>query len=122
MLILFHFTMLLLQTPLDLMNPNSGTNSSTISTSVAFDKPLLVTVILNRIFSPTLTYDSNMAGKPYDYNYAQIANSIAFTPYGFKLNANETLIKKEAYDGRMCYIWSDSDGTEHNFFPSLYNL
>lgn len=72
-------------------------------------------------FSPVLTYDSNMAGKPYNYSNTQIANSIAFTPYGFKLNANETLIKKEAYDGQMCYIWSDSDGTEHNFFPSLDN-
>ena len=100
----------------------AGTGSVSLSAgNLVFSKGTLTTTENIFGFSPTLTYDSNMAGKPYDYNYAQIANSIAFTPYGFKLNANETLIKKEAYDGRMCYIWSDSDGTEHNFFPSLYN-
>ena len=43
-------------------------------------------------------------------------------PYGFKLNTQETILKKtylnEQLKNKTYYVWADADGTEHCFFQS----
>lgn len=71
--------------------------------------------------SPALVYNHCMNFGDYKYPTAQVANTSTFMPKSFKLNINETLIKKSYTDalGNTAYyiIWADGDGTEHYFFP-----
>ena len=73
-------------------------------------------------FTPTLVYQSSWANKNYIYSNAQTAYTSAYTPYGFKLNIQETLLEKNFFDTdglqQKMYVWADADGTEHYFMPT----
>ena len=88
--------------------------------------PTLTTTDFLMPITPSLVYNHCMYFNDYKYPYAQTANTSAFTPKSFKLNINETLIKKwyinKEGDTAPYYIWSDSDGTEHYFFPKEGSL
>ncbi|MGM9642995.1 MAG: DNRLRE domain-containing protein, partial [Eubacteriales bacterium] len=93
---------------------------NTATGALAFVKPLLSTTDSLMPYTVTMTYNSEFAGKAYQYPNAQTAYSTSYMPYGFKLNINETIIEKkftnDSAGETLYYIWSDSDGTEHAFF------
>ncbi|MBQ7907585.1 MAG: RHS repeat-associated core domain-containing protein, partial [Clostridia bacterium] len=70
-------------------------------------------------FTPTLVYNSGLALEEYKNPNAQTGYWYSYAANGFKLNINETIIKK-AYtnaqgESDYYYIWADADGTEHSF-------
>ena len=72
-------------------------------------------------FTPTLIYNSAIAGEAYKYGSVQNGYWYSFVANGFKLNMNETLIKKSYTNGNsevIYYVWADADGTEHYFIKS----
>ena len=73
-------------------------------------------------FTPTMIYNSSLAGEPYQYGSTQNGYWYSYVANGFKLNMNETLIKKaytiESGESSYYYVWADSDGTEHYFVGS----
>ena len=73
-------------------------------------------------FTPALVYNSALASMNYAFSNAQTAFSSTYMPLGFKLNINETLIKKSYTDEtdavKYLFVWADSDGTEHYFLPT----
>lgn len=70
-------------------------------------------------FTPSIVYQSALAAKTYEYPNAQTCDVGWSMPFGFKMNIQETLIKKGYLDidgnNMFYYIWADSDGTEHYF-------
>jgi len=90
--------------------------------NLVFSIPTLTTTDALMPITPSLVYNFEMDFGYYTYPTAQTANSTAFTPKSFKLNINETLIKKSFNDsnGDIVYyiIWADGDGTEHYFMPT----
>ena len=72
-------------------------------------------------FTPSLIYNQYLSGK---FNVSS-SNEVLYTSSaygkGFKMNLSETIVKKNYYleDGSLCdvYIWVDSDGTKHYFYP-----
>lgn len=89
--------------------------------ALSFVKSLLSTTDSLLPYTVSMTYNSDFAGKAYQYSNAQTAYSTSYMPYGFKLNINETIIEKKYTNDTsgqsLYYIWSDADGTEHAFFP-----
>ena len=73
-------------------------------------------------FTPSMIYNSAIAGEEYKYGGVQNGYWYSFAANGFKLNMNETLIKKSYVNGSgetsIYYVWADADGTEHYFLPS----
>ncbi len=73
-------------------------------------------------FTPSMIYNSAIAGEDYKYGSVQNGYWYSFAATGFKLNMNETLIKKlytnGSGEGAYYYVWADADGTEHYFLPS----
>lgn len=73
-------------------------------------------------FVPTLVYNSVLAGKRYAYPNALTAHSTSYMPRGFKLNIDQTIIKKQFIDYNNTaveyYVYADGDGTEHAFYRS----
>ncbi len=73
-------------------------------------------------YTASMIYDSSLAGKNYEYSNTQNGYWYSFAAMGFKLNMNETLIKKSYTNGKgevaYYYVWADADGTEHYFLPS----
>ena len=92
---------------------NASTGALTLS------KALLSTTDSLFPYTVNLVYNSKLANKTYTYSNAQTAYGTNISPYGFKLNFQETIIKKtykgSTYNDVDYYIWSDSDGTEHWF-------
>ena len=85
--------------------------------------PTLTTTDALMPFTPTLVYDSAMAGRDHEYANARNAYFDSYTPKGMKLNIGETLLwfdyitlNGEREEGM--YVWSDGDGTEHYFMPT----
>lgn len=71
-------------------------------------------------FTPTLIYNTAYAGAPYSYSFdgIQTAYTSAYTPHGFMLNMQETIINDYYIDGdyvKNMIIFHDSDGTRHIF-------
>ncbi|MBQ7389734.1 MAG: hypothetical protein IJW02_01355 [Clostridia bacterium] len=73
-------------------------------------------------YTPTLVYNSAISNqwycKTYDINSAHVYQH---APYGFKLNACETVVWKKARnpvtnEEVIYYIYADADGTEHEFY------
>ncbi len=101
----------------------AGTGNVNLKTgNLVFTIPTLTTTDSLFGFTPTLIYDSALAGESYINGNAQIANPLPYMPYGFKLNMQETILKKtylnKNLENETYYVWSDADGTEHCFFQS----
>ncbi len=84
--------------------------------------PLLSTTDSLMPLTLSLVYNSTLAGIPYQYSDSVMtAYTNGYTPYGFKLNIQETIIKKSYINSSHAtayhYIWADADGTEHYFLP-----
>lgn len=94
---------------------------NTATGALSFVKSLLSTTDSLMPYTVSMTYNSDFAGKAYQYPNAQTAYSTSYMPYGFKLNINETIIEKRYTNSTAgqstYYVWADSDGTEHCFFP-----
>ena len=90
--------------------------------SLVFAIPTLTSTDALMPFTPTLVYNSAIAGKSYTYSNVQTSYWGSYTPRGFKLNIHETLLKKSYTDKdgttKYLFIWADSDGTEHYFLPT----
>lgn len=90
--------------------------------NLVFCIPTLTTTDALMPFTPTLVYNAALANKSYVSGNAQVPYTISCTPYGFKWNIQETLLKKSYTDAEGTdtdlYIWADSDGTEHYFLPT----
>ncbi len=73
-------------------------------------------------YTPSLIYNSSLAGKGYSYPNAQVSYWGTDTPFGFKQNLRETLLKKNYFDQdgeeKSLFVWADGDGTEHYFMPT----
>ena len=84
--------------------------------------PTLTTPDALMPITPAMVYNFCLDFADYEYPNAQTANTSSFTPRGFKMNLNETLLKKEYVDadGETGYyfVWADGDGTEHYFMPT----
>ncbi|MBQ2809515.1 MAG: hypothetical protein IJF11_01335 [Clostridia bacterium] len=99
---------------------NAGTGSINLATgNLLFEISTPSTTDSLFSFTPSLIYNSAIAGEEYKYSNAQIGYWGTYVANGFKANFNEALIK-DSYinsngDSETYYIWADSDGTEHYF-------
>ena len=90
--------------------------------NLVFSIPTLTSTDALMPFTPTLTYNSAIAGK--DYTYPNVLTSYwgPYEPKGFKLNIHETLLKLSYTDQdentKQLFVWADGDGTEHYFLPT----
>ena len=101
----------------------AGTGSVNHATgNLVFSIPTLTSIDALIPVSPTLVYNSGLANTFDTYPNAQTPNTASYAAKGFKLNINETLLKKAFVDedGETVYyfIWADGDGTEHYFMPT----
>ena len=101
----------------------AGTGSVNNATgNLVLSIPTLTTTDALMPITPTLVYNSALANKNYTSGNAQTPYATAYTPNGFKLNIQETLIKRSYVkdDGTSSYwfVWADGDGTEHYFMPN----
>ena len=101
----------------------AGTGSVNHATgNLVFSIPTLTSIDALIPISPTLVYNSGLANSFDTYPNAQTPNTASYAAKGFKLNINETLLKKAFIDkeGETVYyfIWADGDGTEHYFMPT----
>ena len=74
-------------------------------------------------YTPTLVYNSALANKGYVYPNVETADEYTYTPYGFKLNINETVLLKRRTlangSTELYYVYADADGSEHSFYQSV---
>ena len=101
----------------------AGTGSVNNATgNLVFSIPTLTSTDALMPFTPTLVYNSALAGSAYTQSNAQTPYSTSYTPLGFKLNIGETLMKKSYKDAedatKYYFVLADSDGTEHYFLPA----
>ena len=101
----------------------AGTGSVNLKTgNLVFAIPTLATTDSLFGYTPTFVYNSAIAGESYTSGNTQTANLMPYMPYGFKLNIQETILKKtylnEELENETYYVWADADGTEHCFFQS----
>ncbi len=90
--------------------------------NLVFSMPLLGTGDALFGYTPTIVYNSAMAEKMNTYAYnPNVHYRFASVGYGSKLSTNESIVCRTYTDRdgqtRSYYIWSDSDGTEHAFWP-----
>ena len=101
----------------------AGTGSVNNATgNLVLSIPTLTTTDALMPITPTLVYNSALANKAYTSSNAKTPYTTAYTPNGFKLNIQETLIRSSYVkdDGTSSYwfVWADGDGTEHYFMPN----
>ncbi|MBO4983009.1 MAG: RHS repeat protein, partial [Clostridia bacterium] len=104
----------------------AGTGNININTGdLVFSVPTLTTTDSLFGFTPTLIYNSTLAGQDYIFANAQVSYIGAYAPKGFKFNGHETLMKSTHLDtdgtSKAYYVWTDGDGTEHYFYESGQN-
>lgn len=99
----------------------AGSGAVNLATgNLVFEIPTMSTTDSLFGFTPSMIYNSAIAGEAYKYGNAQIGYWGSYAANGFKVNYNEALIK-DSYtnsngESEIYYIWADSDGTEHYFF------
>lgn len=103
-----------------------GAGSINLSTGkLTFVIPTLTATDSLFAFTPTLVYNSSLAGEPVTSENVDVPFNTSYMPNGFKLNILETVTKKSGYDENNAsytyYTFYDSDGTTHNFFSSGNN-
>ena len=84
-----------------------------------FSIPLMSTTAPLMTFTPTLVYNSSMAGKTYGRNEEYTAYTTHRAPFGMMLNTSET-VKVISYGENNAYtmmLYVDGDGTPHYFYP-----
>ena len=91
--------------------------------NLVFAIPTLTTTDALMPFTPTLVYNSALAGQESVYPNAQTYNGEYYSnAYGWKWNFQETLLGKRYHDTtgaiKTMYVWSDADGTEHYFLQN----
>lgn len=99
------------------VNNATGQLSFAISTLTATDSLFA--------FTPMLVYNQTYAGQYVTYDNSQMPYVQPMAGYGFKWNMCETIVSYSyVQDGarKNCYIWTDSDGTEHQFVQSGDNI
>ena len=101
----------------------AGTGAVNLATgNLMFEISTLTTMENIFGYTPSLIYNSAIAGESYKYGAVQNGYWYSFVAEGFKLNMNETLIKKSHINGSgdnaYYYVWADADGTEHYFLQS----
>ncbi len=104
----------------------SGVGDVNLATGqLTFAIPTLSTTAAILQYTPTLVYNSSLAGKDFVNAYTQSSYVDSYAPYGFKLNTCETVIQKGWTDltgaSSTVMIWVDPDGTEHAFHPTADN-
>lgn len=101
----------------------AGSGSVNLATgNLVFEIPTLTTTDSIFSYTTSMIYNSAIAGEDYKYGSVENGYWYSFAATGFKLNINETLIKK-SYINENCeiayyYVWADADGTEHYFLQS----
>ena len=87
--------------------------------------PTLTTTDSLFAFTPTLVYNSSLAGKDVTSEHVVIPFATSYMPKGFKLNIQETIVRKSYQNDnnvtRYYYALYDADGTTHNFFSGSDN-
>ena len=95
----------------------AGTGSINLATgNLAFVAPLVSTADSLMPYTASLVYNSSISNREYKYGVAETGYSSAYTPYGFKLTACETVLKKVNLNNETHYAYADADGTEHPFY------
>lgn len=99
---------------------NAGTGSINLATgNLLFEISTLTTTDSLFGFTPSIIYNSAIAGEQYEYPNAMIGYWGSYAAKGFKMNFHETLIRDSFVnangDNETYYVWADSDGTEHYF-------
>ena len=103
-----------------------GVGSINLATGkLTLEIPTLTTTDSLFAFTPTLVYNSSLAGKAVTSENADVAFDTSYMPDGFKLNIQETIIEKSYYNennvSHTYYSLYDSDGTTHCFYPNDEN-
>ena len=82
--------------------------------------PTLTTTDSLFAFTPTLVYNSSLAGKDVTSEHVVTPFATSYMPKGFKLNIQETIVRKSYQNDnnvtRYYYALYDADGTTHHFF------
>ena len=99
---------------------NAGVGNVNLATgNLVFQISTLTTTDNLFGFTPTMIYNSAIAGEQYEHPNAMIGYWGSYAAKGFKMNFHETLIRdsfiNKTGDSETYYIWADSDGTEHYF-------
>ena len=102
-----------------------GVGSINLSTGrLTLAIPTLTTTDYLFAFTPTLVYNSSLAGKSVTSENVSSAFSTSYMPNGFKLNIQETIIKKSYIDAdgaeRDYYLLYDADGSTHGFYSKWF--
>ena len=102
----------------------AGSGSINLATGgLTLSIPTLSTTDSLMPYTPTLVYNASFKALPYAYPNFQTAIYNAYTPFGFKLNICETVLKKSyvnnAGETVSYYVYADADGTEHGFHQSI---
>ena len=98
-----------------------GAGSINLSTGrLTLAIPTITTTDYLFAFTPTMVYNSSLAGKAATSENVSSAFSTSYMPNGFKLNINETIIRSYYYDAesnyKTYYILYDADGSTHRFY------
>ncbi len=102
-----------------------GVGSINLSTGrLTLAIPTLTTTDYLFALTPTLVYNSSLAGKSVTSENVSSAFSTSYMPNGFKLNIQETIIKKSYIDAdgaeRDYYLLYDADGSTHGFYSKWF--
>ena len=102
-----------------------GTGSLNLSTGrLTLAIPTLTSTDRLFAFTPTLVYNSSLSGKSATSDNTSSAFSSSYMPYGFKLNIQETIVRRSYYDennvGSDYYVLYDADGSTHCFYSDGY--
>ena len=102
-----------------------GVGSINLSTGrLTLAIPTLTTTDYLFSFTPTLVYNSSLAGKSATRENVSSAFSTSYMPYGFKLNIQETIVERSYTDAdganRKYYFLYDSDGSTHGFYSKTF--
>ena len=85
------------------------------SGKLTFSIPLISTTDSLMPFTVSAIYNSASSNKVLNSGNSNYAYNTGFMDAGFSLNISETL--KPINEGEY-YVWTDSDGTEHAFYPA----
>lgn len=90
--------------------------------NLTFAIPTLTTTDKLFSYTPTLVYNSSLAGLEYNYENSDNGYKTSYMPKGFKLSICETIVRKfytnENGSDVPYFVYEDADGTSHSFYQS----